>query len=52
MIFKDLQKLQIEFFRFFMIFVGLIKECIYVYLSMQIQENMFMSIAAYLQGCF
>ena len=29
-----------------------IKECIYVCLSMQIQENMFMSIAAHLWGCF
>ena len=32
--------------------VGSINECIYDCLSMQIQENMFMSTAAHLWGCF
>ena len=40
------------FFDFLRFCVGSIKECIYVCLSMQIQENMFMSIAAHLWGCF
>ena len=40
------------FFDFLWFYVGSIKECIYVCLSMQIQENMFMSIAAHLWGCF
>ena len=40
------------FFDFLRFCVGSIKECIYVCLSMQIQENMFMSISAHLWGCF
>ena len=40
------------FFNFLWFWVGSKKECIYVCLSMQIQENMFMSIAAHLWGCF
>ena len=40
------------FFDFLWFWVGSKKECIYVCLSMQIQENMFMSIAAHLWGCF
>jgi len=40
------------FFNFLWFWVGSKKECIYVCLSMQIQENMFMSISAHLWGCF
>ena len=40
------------FFDFLWFYVGSIKECTYVCLGMQIQENMFMSIAACLWGCF
>ena len=40
------------FFDFLRFCVGSIKECIYVCLSMQIQENMFMSTAAHLWGRF
>ena len=40
------------FFDFLQFCVGSIKECIYVYLSMQIQKNMFMSTAAHLWGRF
>ena len=41
-----------NFFDFLWFYVGSIKECTYVCLGMQIQENMFMSIAARLWGCF
>ena len=40
------------FFDFLWFWVESKKECIYVCLSMQIQQNMFMSIAAYLWGEF
>jgi len=40
------------FFNFLWFCVGLIKECTYVYLSMQIQKNMFTSTAAHLWGRF
>ena len=40
------------FFDFLWFWVGSKKECIYVWLSMQIQQNMFMSIAAHLWGEF
>jgi len=40
------------FFYFLRFCVGSIKECIYVYLSMQIQKNMFMSTTAHLWGHF
>ena len=40
------------FFDFLRFCEGSIKECIYVCLSMQIQENMFMSTAAHLWGRF
>ena len=39
------------FFDFLWFCVGSIKECIYVCLGMQIQENMFMNITAHLWGC-
>ena len=53
-IFKDFftKNLNWIFFYFLWFYVGSIKECIYVCLGMQIQENMFMSIAAHLWGCF
>jgi len=53
--FKDLftkNSNEIFFNFFFHFFVGSIKKCIYVYLSMQIQKNMFMSTAAHLWGRF
>jgi len=40
------------FFNFLWFWIGSKKKCIYVCLSMQIQENIFMSIAAHLLGCF
>ena len=40
------------FFNFFLFYVGSIKKCIHICLNMQIQENMFMSIAAHLWRCF
>ena len=46
------EKLNWIFFYFSQFSIRLIKECIYVCLSMQIQETMFMSIAAHLWGCF
>ena len=42
---KDLYRIFFDFLRFC---VGSIKECIYVYVSMQIQKDMFMSTAAHL----
>ena len=40
------------FFNFLWFHVGSIRKCIDVCLSIQIQENMLMSIAAHLWGCF
>ena len=40
------------FFDFLRFCVGSIKKCIDVCLSMQIQENMFLSVAAHCWGCF
>ena len=53
-IFKDffMKNFNWIFFDFLWFCVGSIKECIYVCLGMQIQENMFMNIAAHLWGCF
>ena len=48
-----LQKINIEFFFNFLWFcIRSIKKCINVCLSMQIQENMFLSVAAHRWGCF
>ena len=46
---KNSNEILFDFLRFC---VGSIKECIYVCLSMQIQENMFMSTASHLWGRF
>ena len=52
--FKDLFMKNSNWFFFFFLwfYVGSRKECVYVCLSMQIQGNLFMSIAAHLWGCY
>ena len=52
--FKDFftKNLNWIFFDFLWFQVGSIKKCIDVCLSMQIQENMFLSVAAHWWGCF
>ena len=46
---KNSNRIYFDFLRFC---VGSIKKCIDVFLSMQIQENMFLSVAAHRWGCF